>query len=350
MQQDKTSQAVVAFFKKLAIKSTSLTLVATMMFIAVSSFIHTSIVLTVEAEENQSKSAAVNEVIEAESVLRVSYTMPTVEVEHDGLNTFSAILKDAYTIMSYFAGGFFMEGYLLQSNENGVRIVKYSEDLKVQQDFVAPLEEDTSLAQDEATAAVAVTEAVKDEPKAAATQPAAQTIIEETTVEEATSIVYGDSHLTYERYEDADSFVIEHPTEVETTQEPTSVAYISAASVDTISEKKAPDDLWLDSNGVPVGYTKIIKGNASAYSGYGLTSTGSITEQGSVAVDPRIIPYGTKMWIVSDDGKYIYGYSEAEDTGGFIYWRRAPIADLFMYSERTCNQFGRRDITIYILP
>ncbi|MCR5689150.1 MAG: 3D domain-containing protein [Clostridiales bacterium] len=126
--------------------------------------------------------------------------------------------------------------------------------------------------------------------------------------------------------------------------------YVLAQTVEAMSEKAVPDDLYLDENGIPVGYTKKFTGKATAYSGYGLTSTGRTTMQGSVAVNPKIIPYGTKMWIVSDDGRYVYGYSVAEDTGGFIYWKNAPIADLFMYSEDECNEFGRRNVTIYILP
>lgn len=126
--------------------------------------------------------------------------------------------------------------------------------------------------------------------------------------------------------------------------------HVLAQTVEAMSEKAVPDDLYLDEDGIPIGYTKKITGKATAYSGYGLTSTGRTTMQGSVAVNPKIIPYGTRMWIVSDDGKYVYGYSVAEDTGGFIYWNNAPIADLFMYSEDECNEFGRRNVTIYILP
>ena len=39
---------------------------------------------------------------------------------------------------------------------------------------------------------------------------------------------------------------------------------------------------------------------------------------GNVAVDPRIIPYGSKLFIMSADGKYVYGYGIACDTGGSV--------------------------------
>ena len=105
----------------------------------------------------------------------------------------------------------------------------------------------------------------------------------------------------------------------------------------------------LDENGVPVNYKKVLTGNASAYSGDGRTATGTVPVPGSIAVNPKIIPYGTEMWIVSNDGSYVYGYAVAEDTGGFIHWSNAPIADLFFPSVSSCYTFGRRDITIYIL-
>lgn len=123
----------------------------------------------------------------------------------------------------------------------------------------------------------------------------------------------------------------------------------AAAAVNTISVKTPPSTLMLDENGIPVKYKKVLTGNASAYSGDGSTATGTVPVPGSIAVNPNIIPYGTKMWIVSSDGKYVYGYAVAEDTGGFIHWSNAPIADLFFTSESACNAFGRRNIKIYIL-
>ena len=77
-----------------------------------------------------------------------------------------------------------------------------------------------------------------------------------------------------------------------------------------------------------------------------LTYTGTAVRVGSVAVDPRYIPYGTRMFIVSDDGCYIYGLSVAEDCGGAI--KRDRI-DLYFPTYDECIQFGRRNCTIYFL-
>ena len=57
------------------------------------------------------------------------------------------------------------------------------------------------------------------------------------------------------------------------------------------------------------------------------------------------------MWIVSNDGKFVYGYSFAEDTGGFTKWtgNRATLCDLYMNTYSECSRFGRRGVTIYVL-
>lgn len=67
---------------------------------------------------------------------------------------------------------------------------------------------------------------------------------------------------------------------------------------------------------------------------------------GVIAVDPTVIPYGTKMYIESADGKYIYGYAIAGDCGGAIKGKRV---DLFYWSKAQCNEFGRRAVNIYFL-
>lgn len=117
-----------------------------------------------------------------------------------------------------------------------------------------------------------------------------------------------------------------------------------------MSELALPDSLQFDENGAPVDYLYYFDGIATAYSGGGLTSTGTTVYQGCVAVDPRKIPYGTEMWIVSLDGQYVYGYCRAEDTGGFIYWKDGRNVDLYMHSETDCDNWGVRGVRIYILP
>ncbi|MCQ2462110.1 MAG: ubiquitin-like domain-containing protein [Clostridia bacterium] len=117
-----------------------------------------------------------------------------------------------------------------------------------------------------------------------------------------------------------------------------------------ISQLDPPYDIELDSNGRPVNYKRVITGKATAYcTGY-ITSTGVAPMPGRVAVDPNQIPYGTRLYIVSADGKYVYGYAVAADTGGFVWNGSGTTVDLYMYSYSDCINFGRRSVEIYILP
>lgn len=123
----------------------------------------------------------------------------------------------------------------------------------------------------------------------------------------------------------------------------------ASSSSSTISTLSAPSSLKLDSNGVPLNYSSVKTLRATAYTHTGnKCSTGVWPEPGYVAVDPNEIPYGTKMYIVSADGKYVYGYAIAADTGGFIHGNRTDM-DLFMNTESQCVNFGRRDIVVYFL-
>ncbi len=104
---------------------------------------------------------------------------------------------------------------------------------------------------------------------------------------------------------------------------------------------------------------RMITMNASAYDlsyescgkrpgdrGYGITASGMKARRGVVAVDPKVIPLGTKLYIESADGSYVYGEAVAGDTGGAIKGNRI---DLFMDSYSECMQFGRRKVNVYIL-
>ena len=114
-----------------------------------------------------------------------------------------------------------------------------------------------------------------------------------------------------------------------------------------ISEIDVPDDILFDENGIPLNYSRKLTGKSTAYCMGHTTATGTGVHPGVVAVNPRIIPYGSTMYIVASDGQ-IYGYSSAEDTGGFIYWNNAPIVDLYMWSSNSCYAWGNKQVTIYI--
>ena len=74
--------------------------------------------------------------------------------------------------------------------------------------------------------------------------------------------------------------------------------------------------------------------------------SGTVVKVGSVAVDPSVIPLGTRMYIVSNDGEYVYGISTAEDIGAGVDGARV---DLYMDTTEEAIQFGWRDCIVYIL-
>lgn len=115
-----------------------------------------------------------------------------------------------------------------------------------------------------------------------------------------------------------------------------------------ISDLTPPYKIDMDENNRPVKYKKKIVGKATAYCTGTVTSTGRRAQEGVVAVDPREIPYGSKLYIVSSDNRYVYGYAIAGDTGGFIY-NSNTVVDLYINGYSACKQFGRRTVEIYVL-
>lgn len=120
-------------------------------------------------------------------------------------------------------------------------------------------------------------------------------------------------------------------------------------STTPISDLAVPSYVNIGANGIPTNYKKAINGKATAYCiPGGITATGEKARTGYIAVDPNEIPYGTEMYIVSADGKRVYGYCIAADTGSFVHNTDWTV-DLYMDTEQECVNWGRRDIIIYIL-
>jgi len=79
---------------------------------------------------------------------------------------------------------------------------------------------------------------------------------------------------------------------------------------------------------------------------YGITASGTKAQPGTVAVDPSVIPLGTKLYVASTDGSPDYGFATALDTGGAIKGNRI---DLFMEDGNDAYWFGIRQVKVYIL-
>lgn len=115
-------------------------------------------------------------------------------------------------------------------------------------------------------------------------------------------------------------------------------------NVEMIEEEPVRENIVETSYGA-INYSNVMSMEATAYlptdgSGSGITATGVRATYGVVAVDPRIIPLGSKVYIPG------YGVALAADTGGAI---RGYKIDLCMESYAECMQFGRRNVTVYVL-
>lgn len=105
----------------------------------------------------------------------------------------------------------------------------------------------------------------------------------------------------------------------------------------------------MTSSGESYTYVDVMTCSATAYTceGYvGHTYSGTLARVGAIAVDPTVIPLGTKMYVVSNDGQYVYGYCVAEDIGGGI---KGNKIDLYFDTYAECWDFGVRMCTVYIL-
>ncbi len=108
-------------------------------------------------------------------------------------------------------------------------------------------------------------------------------------------------------------------------------------------------DTFTDTAGNVVSYSRKLVGTCTAY--YPInptTATGTAAGYGCIAVNPNLIPYGTRLYVASPDGSIVYGYGVACDTGGAVMSGNI-IADLCYNTEAECSTIGRRDMVVYVL-
>lgn len=118
-----------------------------------------------------------------------------------------------------------------------------------------------------------------------------------------------------------------------------------------VSSMEAPPGFELDENGVPKNYKTVLTDQiATAYSCapgmWGSSGLPAVT--GYVAVDPKVIPYGTRLYIATPSNSFVYGYCIAGDTGVGLLEGIINV-DLLFDSYRESALFGRKMMNIYIL-
>lgn len=124
-----------------------------------------------------------------------------------------------------------------------------------------------------------------------------------------------------------------------------------------VGDSSAPisgyDFAWeLDETGAPTEYAALLENQrATGYSarpGAGTASGLVKAAVGHVAVNPNVIPYGSKLYIQSRDGQFVYGYAIAADTGIGLMQGVIDVDLFYATYEESCMN-GLRTVDIYIL-
>ena len=102
-------------------------------------------------------------------------------------------------------------------------------------------------------------------------------------------------------------------------------------------------------NGVPSSYRAVYTGRATGYTASrGRGASGLGLYYGTVAVNPNQIPYGSKLYITSTDGRLVYGYAIATDTGGAML-NGSVLVDLFMETYYEAAAVGSMQVNVYVI-
>jgi len=123
--------------------------------------------------------------------------------------------------------------------------------------------------------------------------------------------------------------------------------------------KRGRENLYVTSRGRPLRYQKEYIMRATAYDlsfescgkypdhpEYGITFSGTQARPGVVAVDPRVVKLGSRLYIESMDRTPDYGFAKAEDTGSAIKGNRV---DLFIENRKQALRYGVRTVKVYVL-
>ncbi|HOQ00100.1 MAG TPA: 3D domain-containing protein [Acetivibrio clariflavus] len=113
------------------------------------------------------------------------------------------------------------------------------------------------------------------------------------------------------------------------------------------------------SRGEVIRYKKVLEMSATAYTAsykdtkkhpdhplFGITYTGVRVKRGIVAVDPKVIPLGTRLYIEGLGDTPDYGYAVAADIGSAI---KGNKIDLYVETQSEADRFGRRKVRVYVL-
>ena len=171
-------------------------------------------------------------------------------------------------------------------------------------------------------------------------------VVKDDTLEKGKTIVQtegksGEQEVTYELTYHNGEEVDKEKTDTKVTTEPITKVVKEGTKVVEAPKPVEPSNPSgsTESSGSMNGTKMVFQ--STAYCTGTITATGTTPRWGTIAVDPRVIPYGTKVYIPQFDKVFI-----AEDTGGAI---KGNIIDIYMTSQSQAINWGRRNVEIVIL-
>lgn len=109
------------------------------------------------------------------------------------------------------------------------------------------------------------------------------------------------------------------------------------------SPRELPDGITLI-NGVPSSYKAVYEGRGTAYS----SPNHPWLKLGCVAVNLKVIPRGSIVYVTSSDGSFVYGVAVAADTGTSLVSGYTLVDCFFPTYEESCWH-GAKTVKVYVL-
>ncbi|HHV95336.1 MAG TPA: DUF348 domain-containing protein [Clostridiaceae bacterium] len=113
------------------------------------------------------------------------------------------------------------------------------------------------------------------------------------------------------------------------------------------------------SRGEKIRYKQVLNMRATAYTSsykdtgktpdhphFGITYTGMKAKRGVIAVDPRVIPLGTRVYVECLGNTPDYGYAIAADIGSAV---KGDLIDVYVDTQQEADSWGIKKVRVYIL-
>lgn len=116
------------------------------------------------------------------------------------------------------------------------------------------------------------------------------------------------------------------------------IRYGTRITLQSMDTPTGPLTYWRKLRMLATSYNARTAGKSLSHPAYGITRSGQRARKGLIAVDPRVIPLGTEVYVPG------YGLALAADTGSAIQWRRIDLC----YDDDNLTLWNRW-VDVYLL-